>query len=58
MIIKLTQEISPIWVNTDKIMYITVLPTNNWSRVWLIEIDSPIDVIETPEQIIELIKNA
>lgn len=56
MIIKLSDSIKPIWINTDKILYITILPETKWSRIWLIELDNPFDVIETPDEIMELIK--
>ena len=60
MIIKLTQTKSCIWVSVHHILYMNInnIQDNLKTLVFCMELDYPIEVIETPEEIIELIKQA
>jgi hypothetical protein len=56
MIIKLTQKETCIWVNTAHITYMWINHQKKITRIYVLDMNEPIDVMETPEQIMELIK--
>jgi hypothetical protein len=55
MIIKLTKTKTNIWVNVNHITYININFATNITNIFVLECDNPIEVIETPEEIMELI---
>jgi len=58
MIIKLTQTKTNIWVNVNHITYINIDYPTNITNIFVLECDDPIQVMETPDEIMELIKKA
>jgi len=58
MIIKLTKTKTNIWVNVNHITYININHATNITNIFVLECDNPIEVLETPEEIMELIKQA
>jgi hypothetical protein len=56
MIIKLTLTKTNIWVNVNHITYINISHGKNITNIFVLECDNPIEVLETPEEIMELIK--
>jgi hypothetical protein len=56
MIIKLTQTKINIWVNVNHITYMHM--NKKGTNIFVLECEYPIEVMETPDEIMELIKNA
>ncbi len=58
MIIKLTKTKTNIWVNVNHITYININHVTNITNIFVLECDNPIEVLETPEEIMELIEQS